>query len=395
MSRRKLIIAGLVASVALATSGCSPSQVEPLSLDAGEGSAEPYLSVSPDGDVFLSYLIPVGDETALRFHTMTENGWSEAKTIVQGPDLLVNWADFPSVLPLSDRVLAAHWLTRSEGAAYAYDAKVATSKDAGASWSEPKNIHSDTSLVEHGFVSLFPNAEGFAAIWLDGRRFAEESVEGASTQLFARAISMDGELGPETVVDNKVCDCCQTDIAVTDRGAIAAYRNRTDQEIRDIYVARYEEGSWSREVNVARDNWEITGCPVNGPAVAASGNNVVVAWFTASPKKRVRSATSNDGGKSFSAPVDVASRYPIGRVDTIVGDDGSALVSWVEGNEGALMVRGISGSGELGPIVKVTRMATHRDAGFPKMVRFRDRVIVAWTDTSDDLSSVRTASVSL
>ena len=95
----------------LAMNGCSPSQVELLSVDAGEGSAEPNLSVSPEGDVVLSYLVPVGEETALRFHTMGANGWSAATTIVQAPNLMVNWADFPSVLPLSNRVMAAHWLT--------------------------------------------------------------------------------------------------------------------------------------------------------------------------------------------------------------------------------------------------------------------------------------------
>jgi hypothetical protein len=32
---------------------------------------------------------------------------------------------------------------------------------------------------------------------------------------------------------------------------------------------------------VHSDNWKIDACPVNGPAIAATGRRVAVAWFTA------------------------------------------------------------------------------------------------------------------
>jgi hypothetical protein len=32
---------------------------------------------------------------------------------------------------------------------------------------------------------------------------------------------------------------------------------------------------------VHADNWTMPACPVNGPAVAARGNDVVVGWYTA------------------------------------------------------------------------------------------------------------------
>src|SRR5690606_40682603 len=66
-------------------------------------------------------------------------------------------------------------------------------------------------------------------------------------------------------------DVCSSDL----------YRDRTVDEIRDIHVARLEDGAWRTLPAVHADNWKIAGCPVNGPAIAATGNDAVVAWFSA------------------------------------------------------------------------------------------------------------------
>jgi len=64
-------------------------------------------------------------------------------------------------------------------------------------------------------------------------------------------------------------------------GPIVAYRDRSDTEIRDIYVSRSVGSNWSQPVAVHRDNWQIAACPVNGPALSADGTAVALAWFTA------------------------------------------------------------------------------------------------------------------
>ena len=43
-----------------------------------------------------------------------------------------------------------------------------------------------------------------------------------------------GVVGASEELDPKVCDCCQTAAAVTDDGPVVVYRNRSDQELRDI-----------------------------------------------------------------------------------------------------------------------------------------------------------------
>src|SRR5687768_4809384 len=92
-------------------------------------------------------------------------------------------------------------------------------------------------------------------------------------------IDANGNLADETQLDERVCECCQTSAAVTSAGPIAVYRDRSATEVRDIYIVRQVNGSWTSPQPVYADNWQINGCPVNGPSVAADGSRVAVAWL--------------------------------------------------------------------------------------------------------------------
>jgi hypothetical protein len=72
---------------------------------------------------------------------------------------------------------------------------------------------------------------------------------------------------------------------------------------------------------------------VNGPSVAADGRRVVVAWFTSvGETPHVKVAFSEDAGAIFNKPVQVDDGANVGRVDTLLLADGSALVCWLSGN---------------------------------------------------------------
>ena len=83
-----------------------------------EHTGEPNLQVSEQGEVTLSYLREHGGMTTLYLRTLSHVGWSSPKPVTQGKDLLVNWADFPSIIAANDRLIA-HWLVRQEGPAFA------------------------------------------------------------------------------------------------------------------------------------------------------------------------------------------------------------------------------------------------------------------------------------
>jgi len=147
-------------------------------------------------------------------------------------------------------------------------------------------------------------------------------------------ILSNGEIVDDTLVDHKTCDCCQTSAAITSKGPIIVYRDRTDNEIRDIYISRLIDDKWTKPKAVHNDNWEINGCPVNGPKADAIGNTLVVAWFTAAnDKPKVNLSFSSNNGETFNTPIRIDNGKPIGRVDVALIDDNNAIVSWMETKE--------------------------------------------------------------
>jgi len=374
------------------------AQVHDLPSPAGDGSGQPNLAVSPDGRVHLSWIERIGEHRfSMRYATKEGAGWSTPRTIAEGPNWFVNWADFPSMVALPDGSLAAHWLVKSGPGTYAYDVLISRSLDGGKTWGKPIVPHRDGTQTEHGFVSMFAAKDGsLAAVWLDGREMKgghdHETDHGNMTLRYVK-ISRDGTMADESVLDTKVCECCQTSVAMSAGGPIVAYRDRSDQEIRDISVIRMKDGKWSQPRSVFQDAWQINGCPVNGPAVAASERMVAVAWFTGAGKtQRVKLAFSADSGETFGEPLAVEDGNPLGRVDVLLLDDGSAMVCWLEKlpGGGELRVRRVRPDGKFDQSVTIAPSGTARSSGFPQMVRVGDKMVFAWTG-----SRVLTAEMSL
>ncbi len=388
----------------ISSNGAAPAlTIKASDSPAAVDSREPELSATAGGRIILSWVEKIGDKRyALRFATRGASNWSKAGTVAEGENWFVNWADFPSVIALTDGSLAAHWLVKSGTGTYAYDVNIARSKDGGKTWGKPIVPHTDKTQTEHGFVSLVPLPDGRAgAVWLDGRNLKDvKDHEGGehtplpvSMTLRYAAIDADGKLSDEALLDDRVCECCQTSAALTSAGAIAVYRDRSDKEIRDIHFVTKQQGNWSTPRPVHSDNWEINGCPVNGPSVAADGQRVAVAWYTgANDSPHVKAAFSNDAGATFSQPIQVDDGETLGRVDVLLLPDGSALVCWLSGTAegGAIKVRRVQPDGSLGTPAVIAKTDISRSSGFPRMVRLGDEVHFAWTDFGKP-SYVRTA----
>lgn len=393
-------------AIAFICVGCGRTDNKPLAIKATQSptdadSREPELTPTQNGSVMLSWVERLSEKRyALRAAVLESNGWSETRTVAEGDNWFVNWADFPSVIALNDGTLAAHWLVKSGAGTYAYDVNISTSKDGGRNWTKPIIPHRDQTQTEHGFVSLIPLADGrLGAIWLDGRNMQnmKETDEHApapeSMTLRYAAIDANGDLAEETQLDERVCECCQTSAAVTTAGPIAVYRDRSPTEVRDIYIVRQVNGSWTSPQPVYADNWRINGCPVNGPSVAADGSRVAVAWFSSiADTPRVKIAFSQDAGATFSQPIQVDDGKNVGRVDTLLLPDGSALVCWLSGDAqgGEIKVRRVQADGSVGPASVIAKTDISRSSGFPRMARRGNEVHFAWTEFGKP-ARVRTA----
>ena len=378
------VVAALLVGCAAGGAAPSPPEVE---FSGPASSAAPNLARTADGDAVLTWHEQVaGKRYALRFAVRSAQGWSAPRTIVESDSFFVNWADFPSLVALPDGSWIVHWLARVPGGVYAYHVRLAVSRDRGMTWSRPITAHRDGSPQEHGFVSMVPWDDSTAAlVWLDGREMksagASHESEGDMTLRFGTVTSA-GRLGQETVLDARTCECCQTALARTAGGLIAAYRDRSPEEIRDITVVRRVGGSWTAPRKVAEDNWHYPGCPVNGPQLSASGDTVAIAWFTApTSQPRVSVAFSFDGGASWGTPVRVDDGRPEGRVDIELLGGGRAVVTWLESGKAAAQVRGrrVDANGRAGRSWQLTESSGARSSGFPRTLRLGDEILAAWT----------------
>lgn len=379
--RWSLPVGGLCLAVAGGV-GCNPDAsrivVSEVEFAGPEGSQAPHLTVA-EGRALLSWLEPVhGRGHALRVAVREPlGGWQPAATVTVGDSLFVNWADVPSVLPLPGGAWLAHWLQKVAAGRYAYHVRMAVSADGGRSWGAPFRPHADLSETQHGFVSLVSWNGGAAAVWLDGRGTAGDGP----MALHFTTLTPAGAAAPDVEVDRRVCDCCQTALARTARGLVVAYRDRSVSEVRDVAVRRYEAGEWSDAVTVGDDRWHYSGCPVNGPALAARGDTVAIAWFTAADDTpRVYVALSFDGGSTFGPHRQVDDGRPAGRVDLTWWGE-AALVSWIEetADAGDVRVRELRTDGTLTGSTVVAATRASRAAGVPRLAAVGDAALVAWT----------------
>ena len=376
----------------------------PLTTPSGANSAQPQMTVSPRG-ILLSWIERTGPRARLKFAERTASGWSTAVTVAAGDDWFVNWADVPSVLRLDNGTLAAHWLQKSGPETYAYDVRLAYSKDEGQTWSPSFTPHHDGTKREHGFASLvqMPDA-GLGLIWLDGRAMgsaqghdAHGASEGAMSVRFG-TFDPAWKQTSEMPVDLRVCECCPTTAAMTSDGLIVAYRNRTEDEVRDIYVSRLDNGKWTEPKPVHEDNWKIAACPVNGPMLSARGRNVVLTWFTVKDDVgHAYAAFSSDAGRTFGAPIRLDAVSALGRVDVALLPDGSGLATWIEfaDQTSSFSMRRVEPSGRTSPITAVTALSGARASGYPRIAADRDEVVFAWTENQASGSVVRTAAAKL
>ena len=361
-------------------------QVHEIDCPAPPGSAQPNLTAR-DGRVYLSWLASSGTGDSLQYAVFEHSRWTPSRTIAVGDSFFANWADFPSLAPLGDGSLVAHWLWKTGGDPYSYGVRIARSAD-GLGWSAPLVPHRDATDTEHGFVSVVSDGAGGATVvWLDGRQYAgkKEDDPGAQTCLVASQLGAEG-FGAETILDERVCDCCQTAAVRTARGVLVAYRDRSDDDVRDIHLVRREGDRWTDPYPLARDGWRIPGCPVNGPALAARDDLVAAAWFTMSgDTARVQVAFSSDAGATFSQPVRLDDGRALGRVDIALLPNGDALAIWLEttdAGEASIRARHVRRDRRADASFEIAATSARRASGFPHVVASGNVLYVAWTENT-------------
>ena len=365
------------------------------------GANLPYLTIDKNGDLLHSWVEKSGDTTILKFATFSNDQWSTPVEIAHGNDWFVNWADYPMIAATQGGRLA-HFLAKSASGTYSYDVNLVTQKE--DHWLKSFIPHTDGTPTEHGFVTMLPLTDStFQVAWLDGRNTGGNSHDnhghGAGAMTLRTAIiGLDGTITEEFELDNRTCDCCQTGGSITSKGPVFVYRDRSELEIRDIYITRKVNGEWSDPSPIAQDNWNIAGCPVNGPRADAIDDVLGVAWFTAANgQPQVKVIFSNDAGETFGQPLTVDQSMPLGRVDLVMIDKQSAMVSWLtqENDETVIKAQRVFTNGTTEAPIVISKTSESRGSGFPQMAKVDQEVFFAWTSLAGDSTNIKMAKITL
>ena len=400
---RSTIVAAVVfAGAAVAAQAPQPwtLKVQPLELASQRGSSGVQLSVSKRG-VLASWIETDNDEPTLKFAERTATGWTAPVKVASGEDWFITEADTPSVLRLSNGTLVADWMQSSSDEFEASNLRLSYSKDNGKTWSKTFLPHHDGTITQHAFATLFELANGnLGLVWLDGRLTVKDREHGPMTLRYGAYNAQRTQVS-DRGIDAKVCDCCTTSVALTADGPIAVYRDRTDAEVRDIYVTRYENGAWTAGKTVHNDGWSIHACPINGPSISASGRNVAVAWFVAkNDQGQAFAAFSNDAGRTWGEPIRLDDAASLGKVEIKMLDDGSAVAAWMEfaNQRSQFRARRIEASGaKSAPVTIAGAAGSGRAGGVPRMARMGGELVFAWVDTPENggIGGVKTATAAL
>lgn len=387
----------ILLSVLLLANSCSKTadvQLQEIPSVAGDNSSLPSLYTDNTGTVFMSWVEEREQLAELKYASFENSTWSEPTIISADSTWFLNWADYPSIIGKDGQPMAAHWLNKKPGGTYAYDVNISAFNN---EWTDRTIPHQDETATEHGFLSMLPASDStFMAVWLDGRKTAgrdhhEYADLSKAMTLRGAIIDRKGKVMEKFLIDDSVCDCCNTSLAKTESGFIVNYRNRTEDEVRDIYSSVFRDGSWSEPKVVHNDNWEIAACPVNGPAIDAQNKIVATSWFTgANGQPKVQLGISNDFGLTYDTVISVDDQHAIGRTDILMNDD-KIWVSWLSSvdDSGQLNLASYSLNGEPLKQYSIPNISEKRSTGFPQISTSDRGILIAFTDVSEEQKRIR------
>jgi hypothetical protein len=298
--------------------------------------------------------------------------------------------------------------------------KLARSADGGATLGAPVALQTPKAAGDRGWPSLALDVHGVAhGLWLDHRGLAERRKAGGHAHHHAASpaplhdgAAMAQHSGlyyaatrvaarPERELAKGVCYCCKTALAVGTEGQVyAAWRHVYPGNIRDIAFMMSRDGgrSFTEPVRVSKDEWEINGCPEDGPSLAVDARGTVhVVWPT------LLAGDQPEGALFYASTRDGRVFTPRLRIPTLGGPKpthpqlvvdaaGRVVVAWEELLNGrrSVGVREIAASAgagaRFGPIV---RLGDGAPATFPVLAATGDSVLAVWTSGAVGASTVK------
>ena len=310
------------------------------------------------------------------------------------------------------RQIVVLWSARGEGGTLLLTAR---SNDEGRTFAAAEPVPGSNAAGNRGWESLTVDSNGRPLVmWLDHRDTAMTAADhsahqhggaGAPTETDGAARAQRSQLfvgGLDGSVEARgvtrgVCYCCKTALAAGADGVVyAAWRHVYAGNFRDIAFAMSSDGgrSFTEPVRVSEDEWQIDGCPENGPALAVDGKRVYVIWPTLvrdgerETLKLFLSSTTD--GRAFTPRVALPTVDPAYHPQLVRTPDGDLITAWDELTASGRRVRVARGRPDASGAVRfsVTTQGGDTTASNPSLAVSSSGVIAAWTSGTGPASTI-------
>ena len=397
--RWRAVVCGLLllaSSAGCARPGGRKSKAVLVSAEGAE-AAEPAAAPGRDGTVYVAWVEHRGEEADVWLAHFGGDGQPLGRPTRVNPNAgeATAWrGDPPTVAVAPDGAVYVGWTARDAAAPQASTLYLSASRDGGRTFGAPSRVNDDAKPGVHGMHSLAVSGDGRVYVaWLDERNVeAPKPAEGGPVHMRSEgnrelffAASGDGgrTFTPNLKVAGEVCPCCKTSLAVGEDGRVyAAWRQVLPGDFRHIAVSSTTDGgqTFSPAAVVSDDRWELRGCPVSGPALAAGGDGSLrVLWYTAGEAGRpgLYWSESRDGGRAFSPRRTLAETGGRG-APVLLRDAGGGYRAVWEGGDGTTPVTLMAGLNGEGRPAEPSALVT--GGALPAAVEAGGQVFVAYID---------------
>jgi hypothetical protein len=339
-------------------------------------AAEPAAAAGLDGTVYVVWIEHRGREADVWLAHLDGEGkplGAHARVNPNAGEATAWHGDPPTVAVSREGIVYVGWTARDERVPRAGTLHLSASRDGGRSFGPPAKVNDDRKPGVHGMHSLAVSADGRVYVaWLDERN-VEAPKPSAGGPVHAHtesnrevyfASSEDGgrTFSPNRKVASEVCPCCKTSLAVGEDGRVyVGWRQVLPGDFRHVAVASSVDGgqTFSSAAVVSDDRWELKGCPVSGPALAAGGDGFLrVLWYTAGEAGQpgLYWSESHDGGRTFSQSRMLAETGGRGTPTLLTGGGRGLTTVWegADGDSPALMQTQVGGDGRVTTATIVT-----------------------------------------
>jgi hypothetical protein len=280
----------IVISCLIVFTNCGKEEKMKLISSAGNKAESVYLTHDDKDNPVVAWTeVDNNNKLTLHFSMSYDNGksFSERKSLPLSGDVATHAEGMPKVAFKKDGTIIAAYEKKipTKENKYAGAIYYSISKDNGKSWTRETFLHSDTVAGRsRSYFDIERLSDGeVGASWLD---INLDNDTGGRSVRFAKTQNDKGFTN-EILVDSSACQCCRIDVYSDIAGQInIAYRGmmkgKMGKLVRDMMIATSNNNgkSFTAPLRISQDNWAIDGCPHTGPSLCSNKSGLYSIWYT-------------------------------------------------------------------------------------------------------------------